>query len=151
MWYPSFIPKMLDVLSSSQKKRTQFRRKTIRYWMTKRLRKGVFAELRAARYLQNSGLTILERNYFNDCGEIDIIAREKETIVFVEVKSRIVHSELHPGSLVLPRQKKRIKKASKKYLNLLRQPMKFRYDIIAISKKSKWSKSTVTWLRDAFY
>lgn len=49
---------------------------------------GVFGEDLAARYLQGRGWAIHERNYRTRYGEIDLIAREGETLVFVEVKTR---------------------------------------------------------------
>lgn len=49
--------------------------------------KGAIAEQTAASYLQNRGYKILERNYSSRSGEIDIIARKDDNIVFVEVKS----------------------------------------------------------------
>jgi len=43
----------------------------------------------AASYLQNKGYTLLERNFSNKFGEIDIIAKDKTVLVFVEVKTKI--------------------------------------------------------------
>ena len=50
---------------------------------------GNLGEEAAARYLSRSGLRILARGYRVRCGEIDLIAREGEEIVFVEVKTRL--------------------------------------------------------------
>ena len=50
--------------------------------------KGTEAERRAARLLVRAGLTIVECNYRTKLGELDIIAREGTTLVFVEVRSR---------------------------------------------------------------
>ena len=109
MWFPSFIPRIMDYITGTTGGRKNFRRKTIRFWMTHRLRRGFFAELKAARYLQNKGLTILERNYFNELGEIDLIAQENSVIVFVEVKASIGKEDFHPASFVKLKQRKRIK------------------------------------------
>ncbi len=54
----------------------------------RRQRLGRRGEDLAVRHLEASGYRILERNYRTRIGEIDIIAREGETLVFVEVKSR---------------------------------------------------------------
>lgn len=51
-------------------------------------RVGVIGEDLASQYLTKHGFTILERNFQKRYGEIDIIAKEKETLVFVEVKTR---------------------------------------------------------------
>ena len=50
--------------------------------------KGSFYEEQAAAYLKSKGLTILCRNYRCPCGEIDLIARDGDYLVFVEVKYR---------------------------------------------------------------
>jgi putative endonuclease len=49
--------------------------------------KGRAGEAAAARYLEEKGLKILERNFRGDSGEVDLIAFEGETLVFVEVKT----------------------------------------------------------------
>lgn len=56
----------------------QFNRKT-----------GAIGEDIATDFLRNKGYIILERNFSNKFGEIDIIAKDKETLVFVEVKTKI--------------------------------------------------------------
>ncbi|HLE18234.1 MAG TPA: YraN family protein, partial [Syntrophales bacterium] len=53
-----------------------------------RIRTGKAGEETAVRHLQKLGYRILERNYRCPVGEIDIVAKDKNTIVFVEVKSR---------------------------------------------------------------
>lgn len=57
----------------------------------KRLNKqtGFRGEDLAASYLQNKGYTLLERNFSNKFGEIDIIAKDGTVLVFVEVKTKI--------------------------------------------------------------
>lgn len=49
---------------------------------------GIKGENIAAAYLQDNGYTIIERNYRKQYGEVDIIATYKNTLVFVEVKTR---------------------------------------------------------------
>ena len=50
---------------------------------------GKAAENRAARYYENLGYTILERNWHSACGEIDLIAEKDNSVIFVEVKSSL--------------------------------------------------------------
>lgn len=49
---------------------------------------GKIGEDVAARYIENLGYTIIERNFMATQGEIDIIAKDKEELVFIEVKTR---------------------------------------------------------------
>lgn len=49
---------------------------------------GTFGEEYAAAYLEKQNYTILERNYRTPYGELDLIARDRNTVVFVEVKTR---------------------------------------------------------------
>ncbi|BCR03947.1 UPF0102 protein [Desulfuromonas versatilis] len=53
-----------------------------------RLSLGQWGEDQAVRYLQGLGMKIVERNFRTPVGEIDIIARHRKTLVFVEVKTR---------------------------------------------------------------
>ncbi|MBU2545452.1 YraN family protein [Patescibacteria group bacterium] len=53
------------------------------------LETGKLGESMARDYLENKGYFILEQNYENKYAEIDIVAKEKDTVVFVEVKTRI--------------------------------------------------------------
>src|SRR3989304_3418392 len=50
---------------------------------------GRYGEELATKYLQKQGYKIIERNFQKRYGEIDIIARDSETLIFVEVKTRI--------------------------------------------------------------
>ncbi|MBQ7793337.1 MAG: YraN family protein [Clostridia bacterium] len=56
--------------------------------MTEKRQIGDFGESAAAAYLEKKGLKILKRNYYCRVGEIDIIAADGDTVVFVEVKTR---------------------------------------------------------------
>jgi putative endonuclease len=67
---------------------------------------GAAGETIASRYLRKRGYRILERNYRTIFGEIDLIARVKNIIVFVEVKTRAT-SSLGPPYLSVTRNKQR--------------------------------------------
>ena len=57
---------------------------------------GRYGEERAAAYLKDRGYEIIERNWRSQTGEIDLIAREKDLLVFVEVKTRNGSGFGHP-------------------------------------------------------
>jgi putative endonuclease len=87
----------------------------------------------AAAYLKGQRLKIIERNFRCKGGEVDIIAREDETLVFVEVKTRRTLSFGPPQSALTPFKQRQISKAA---LTWLAQKKLFgasaRFDVIAI-------------------
>jgi putative endonuclease len=95
--------------------------------------KGYFGEIIAALLLKIKGYKILARRYKTICGEIDIIARKGDTIVFAEVKSRKTLDKCY--NAVTDRQLRRIQRASEIFMGRnknLRQNFT-RYDVILIS------------------
>ncbi len=94
---------------------------------------GRFSESEALKYLKKSGFKILESNYRNRLGEIDIIAQEKETISFVEVKSSSFDTLSSPKEAVDNRKQLKISRCAVSYL----KEKKFldrsaRFDVLSI-------------------
>ena len=77
---------------------------------------GSTAEDAAVRYLKEQGYQILERNYRFHHTEIDIIAKEKNYLVFIEVKYRRTAATQHPLAAVGQEKKKRISVTALHYL-----------------------------------
>ena len=99
----------------------------------KRQQFGSNSESLAAGYLKKNGYKILERNYRTPLGEIDIIARERKTIVFVEVKSRRSVRYGNPKWAVTPRKQRRISMVALQYLKTTRQmDNRARFDVVAV-------------------
>jgi putative endonuclease len=97
--------------------------------------KGSIGETRAAQFLVRNGYNILQRNYRTTAGEIDIIARNLDQLVFVEVKAW-KHMELSDLEYAIGRNKqRRIIESSKKYVvdNPGYADFNFRYDVIFIT------------------
>lgn len=68
---------------------------------------AIAGETIAKSYLTQTGVTIIDSNYYSAYGELDIIAQDKEEIVFVEVKTRTSHSiKAAENSISLSKQKK---------------------------------------------
>ena len=87
----------------------------------------------AAKYLRTKGYYILRRNYRVRGGEIDIIAKQNQTLVFVEVKTRRQNAGGYPEEAVTPKKLKRMDLAIQNYLMQKRQPPKeMRIDVISI-------------------
>ncbi len=94
---------------------------------------GKNSESDAAEYLSRRGYKILEKNYRTKLGEIDIIAREKDTIVFVEVKARTSEKYGDPKLAVSYGKQKKIARAAQIYLKSTNQGnQKARFDVVAI-------------------
>lgn len=104
-----------------------------------------FEEL-AAGYLVTLGYVILERNYRSKAGEIDIIAREGETLVFIEVKYRVNLEKGDPAEAVNGPKQRRIRNAARVYLcyHHLGEDIPCRFDVVAILG------SAIRLIRDAF-
>jgi putative endonuclease len=95
---------------------------------------GEKGESLAAWYLRKKGYKIIEQNYRSHLGEIDIIAKEKQTIVFVEVKSRRSVRYGSPKFAVTPKKQRKISMVALYYLKTTRQTdVKARFDVVAIT------------------
>jgi len=87
----------------------------------------------ACRYLQGQGFEILERGFRLFRGEIDIVAREGATLVFVEVKARADESHGRPEEAVTPAKQRQIRRIARGYLMTHPAPdVDCRFDVIAI-------------------
>ena len=86
----------------------------------------------AARYLRNQGFTIIVRNFRCEMGEVDIIARDGKTLVFVEVKTR-AYDDPTPEEQVNTVKQHQVTKAAKLYLSRYGVPQPpARFDVVAI-------------------
>ncbi len=93
---------------------------------------GDRGENAAATYLRNQGYKIIERNFRCQMGEVDIIARDGKTLVFVEVKTR-QYDDPTPEEQVNPLKRHQITKAAKYYLTRYGTPQPpARFDVVAI-------------------
>ena len=70
----------------------------------------------ASEYLENLGMTILERNFRTPSGEIDIIARDGDYLVFVEVKYRKNAAKGYALEAINPKKQSRIRKTALQYI-----------------------------------
>lgn len=97
---------------------------------------GAHGENLAAKFLRTAGLTILARNYKcrSGSGEVDIVARDGRTIVFVEVKTRLANDDSpEPEDQVNPGKQRYIARAADDYLSRFGKPLPpVRFDVVAI-------------------
>lgn len=95
---------------------------------------GRSSEARAARHLKKNGYRILEQNYRTPVGEIDIIAKDGQTLVFVEVKARRTAGYGSPKQSVTPRKQRKISMAALYYLKTRKgMSLRARFDVVAIT------------------
>lgn len=105
--------------------------------MTKeRIQTGKRGEHIAISYLKNNGYKIITQNYRNRFGEIDIIAKDSDTLAFVEIKTRRIDTAAlgPPQIAVNPKKQRKIIKASIVYIKQKNiSNMRFRFDVIAVT------------------
>jgi putative endonuclease len=95
---------------------------------------GRLGEAVAARFLERRGLTVLARNARSRLGEIDLVARDGTSLVFVEVKARRPGAADPPQSAVDGRKRARLTRAALAYL--ARHPLgtlRCRFDVVAVT------------------
>lgn len=116
-----------------------------------RLGLGAEGERAAKAFLQAKGYRILRENYSTPLGEIDLIAREREVVVFIEVKAR-TSDEFGPpqSSVTLTKQRQIVKVAG---LFLEREGLAeaaCRFDVVAVTFGGKRGRPEILLIRDAF-
>lgn len=115
----------------------------------KNLEFGKIAENKAIEFLRTNGYKILKTNYKTKLGEIDIIAKDNDTICFVEVKGRHSLDFGEPSEAVSFKKQRQISKAAISYLrinNLLE--FSARFDVLSILFKN--NKGEVSLIKNAF-
>ena len=103
--------------------------------------KGNIGESIAENYLLEKGYDILETNYKNKIGEIDIIAKDQNRIVFVEVKTRTTEEYGTPAEAVSFYKQQHMMKSARYYLARHGGECECRFDVIEVRLASKgWLK-----------
>lgn len=117
--------------------------------MSDRREFGQEGESIAVRYLKKNGYKILEQNYRTKLGEIDIIAKDRDTLVFVEVKARRSRQFGNPKYAVTPKKQRKISMVALYYLKATKQnDAKARFDVVAIH--SGQDKPSIEIVKNAF-
>jgi putative endonuclease len=114
----------------------------IREWTSRKikplhLRHGELGERAAKRYLRKQGLKFLTANFKSARGEIDLIFRDGDCLVFAEVKTRSSEEWTRPAAAVNARKRRLLSQTALDYLKLLRNPqVKIRFDIVEVLLKN---------------
>lgn len=117
--------------------------------MTENIKKGKEGEQLAADFLIGKGFEIVERNYRHKHGEIDLIIKKANWLIFVEVKARSSYAFGHPEEFVDYKKVKIILEVADYYIHKIDWQGNVRYDILSI--KLKRDRPEIVHLEDAFY
>jgi putative endonuclease len=97
------------------------------------LEHGQLGEVAARKHLKKLGLKFLLANYCSPRGEVDLIFRDGDCLVFIEVKTRSSETWTRPAASVNKEKRRRLSRAALDYLRLLKNPqIKFRFDIVEV-------------------
>lgn len=112
--------------------------------------RGQRGEKTAARYLKAQGLSIVAKNQRTRRGEIDLIAQDGATIVFVEVRLRNASSWVSAGQSITPSKQRKWKTAAQEYLLAhYPTPPDCRFDAILITEQPNGTEH-IEWLRGIY-
>ena len=97
------------------------------------LRRGVRGERAAKKHLRRLGLKFLTANFRSARGEIDLVFRDRDCLIFVEVKTRSSEDWTRPAAAVDARKRRLLSLTALDYLKLLNNPpVKIRFDIVEV-------------------
>jgi putative endonuclease len=102
--------------------------------MESTIQRGGSAEARATSLLVGKGYEIVERNFRCPSGELDIVARDRGTLCFVEVRSRANADHGHADEMVDRKKQRQVARVAMHYI-ALRDPVfeRSRFDVVAIT------------------
>ena len=108
--------------------------------------RGEAAEDLAAAFLQEAGLILVERNYRCRFGEIDLIAREGSTLVFVEVRMRSSERFGGAGASITVAKRTKLLRTARFYLAGIARAPACRFDALLVNGRN----NSIEWLKNAF-
>ena len=107
--------------------------------------RGESAEVLAAVFLQQNGLKLVARNYRCRLGEIDLIARDGKTLVFVEVRMRTSNEFGGAAASITSVKRAKLTRTAHHYLATLSRAPACRFDAVLISGNGE-----IEWIKNAF-
>lgn len=110
---------------------------------------GNKGEMLAARFLLDSGFAIREYNWHSGHKEIDLVAQERDVLVFVEVKTRSTDAYGNAEDAVTPDKIRRLILAADAYIKSKKIDLDIRFDIVTVVGTGDNRK--IEHIRDAFY
>ncbi len=114
------------------------------------LRRGHLGEQAARDYLVSFGFKFLAANFRSENGEIDLIFRENDCLLFIEVKTRSSEQWTRPAAAVNQKKRRLLSETALDYLKRLgNPPVRFRFDIVEVLLKDG-AVETIRHLPNAF-
>jgi putative endonuclease len=110
---------------------------------------GIEGEDLAVKFLRKIGYKIIAKNYKTQIGEIDIIARDGDTTVFIEVKTRTNDSFGYPFEAVHSGKRRKLKNLALMYLKKQGKELPVRFDVLSILCTEN-GKKEIDHIKDAF-
>ncbi len=103
------------------------------FFYREKISSGEEGERRAENFLKKKGFRILQRNYFCKTGELDLVAEDGNSLVFVEVKTRKKFGKELPEAAMTIKKKHRVCSAARHFMKKYRITNKiFRFDIVGL-------------------
>lgn len=114
--------------------------------------KGQLAEDMACQYLQQQGLTLLQKNFHSRFGEIDLIMQHQQTLVFVEVRYRKNLDFGGPTASITLSKQAKIQKTALYFMQKKGREFNARFDVLAICGEDlhKPQQINIEWIKNAF-
>jgi putative endonuclease len=106
---------------------------------------GQRAEAQAAQYLSKQGLKIVARNWRCRFGEIDLVARDGNMLVFIEVRARATTSHGGAAESISAAKRKKLTAAASLYLARTSSAVPCRFDAVLLDGNDR-----IRWIRGAF-
>lgn len=100
---------------------------------TQRIQLGKNGEEAAVHFLERRGYKIIQQNFRAQCGEVDIIAMDKDVLCFVEVRTRTTEDEGHPFESISYAKKRKLARMAAYYMMVKNlQDIQARFDVVAV-------------------
>jgi putative endonuclease len=115
---------------------------------------GPQGERAAAKFLRKQGYHVIAQHWHSAQGELDLVAVDGRTIVFVEVKTRQSHDAGHPAESITLDKQRRVTRAAQSFLRHHRldkkQDRQYRFDVVAVTWPQGKGQPTIEHYRYAF-
>ncbi len=115
-----------------------------------RIQRGIWAERKVCEYLLQQGLRLVESNYRSPFGEIDLVMKDADSLVFVEVRFRTSTRFVDPVETIDARKQRKLRATAEHYLQRRRglASMPCRFDVAALTLEH--DRPRIEWIQDAF-